>query len=76
MDQSDVEGGGMNPLLIGGIVDAIGKVADDLFTSDKERHDHVGKHHNVAQRQNRKENTFRKVDHVNTFAGGMRIPAP
>lgn len=29
----------MNPLLIGGIVDAIGKVADDLFTSDKERLD-------------------------------------
>lgn len=27
----------MNPILIGGIVDAIGKVADDLFTSDKER---------------------------------------
>lgn len=27
----------MNPLLIGGIVEAVGKVADDLFTSDKER---------------------------------------
>ncbi len=29
----------MNPLLIGGIVEAIGKLADDLFTSDKERLD-------------------------------------
>lgn len=27
----------MNPLVVGGIVEAIGKVADDLFTSDKER---------------------------------------
>jgi hypothetical protein len=29
----------MNPLILGGIVDAIGKIADDLFTSDKERLD-------------------------------------
>ncbi len=27
----------MNPLVFGGIVEAVGKVADDLFTSDKER---------------------------------------
>jgi hypothetical protein len=27
----------MSPLLIGGIVDAVGKIADDLFTSDDER---------------------------------------
>ena len=27
----------MNPLLAGGIVEAVGKIADDLFTSDKER---------------------------------------
>lgn len=27
----------MNPLLVGGIVEAVGKVADDLFTSDDER---------------------------------------
>lgn len=27
----------MNPLAIGGIAEAIGKVADDLFTSDEER---------------------------------------
>lgn len=27
----------MTPLLIGGIVEAVGKVADDLFTSDEER---------------------------------------
>lgn len=27
----------MNPLLLGGIVETIGKVADDLFTSDEER---------------------------------------
>lgn len=27
----------MNPLLVGGIVEAVGKVADDLFTSDEER---------------------------------------
>ena len=29
----------MNPLAFGGIVEAVGKVADDLFTSDKERLD-------------------------------------
>lgn len=29
----------MNPLIVGGIVEAVGKVADDLFTSDKERLD-------------------------------------
>lgn len=29
----------MNPLLLGGIVEGIGKIADDLFTSDKERLD-------------------------------------
>lgn len=29
----------MNPLILSGIVDAIGKIADDLFTSDKERLD-------------------------------------
>lgn len=29
----------MNPLAIGGIVEAVGKIADDLFTSDKERLD-------------------------------------
>lgn len=29
----------MNPLIIGGIVETIGKIADDLFTSDKERAD-------------------------------------
>lgn len=29
----------MNPIILGGIVDAIGKIADDLFTSDKERLD-------------------------------------
>jgi len=29
----------MNPLLMGGIVDAVGKVVDDLTTSDKERLD-------------------------------------
>ena len=27
----------MNPILIGGILEAVGKVADDLFTSDEER---------------------------------------
>lgn len=27
----------MNPLLIGGIIDTVGKVADSLFTSDEER---------------------------------------
>ena len=27
----------MNPLAIGGIVEAVGKIADDLFTSDEER---------------------------------------
>lgn len=27
----------MSPLLVGGIVEAVGKVADDLFTSDEER---------------------------------------
>lgn len=27
----------MNPLLIGGIVETVGRVADDLFTSDEER---------------------------------------
>lgn len=27
----------MNPLLIGGIVETVGKIADDLFTSDEER---------------------------------------
>lgn len=27
----------MNPLLLGGIVEAVGKIADDLFTSDEER---------------------------------------
>ena len=27
----------MNPLAIGGIVEAVGKLADDLFTSDEER---------------------------------------
>lgn len=29
----------MNPLVLGGIVEAIGNIADDLFTSDKERLD-------------------------------------
>ena len=29
----------MNPLLLGGIVETVGKLADDLFTSDKERLD-------------------------------------
>ncbi len=29
----------MNPILLGGIVEAVGKIADDLFTSDKERLD-------------------------------------
>ena len=27
----------MSPLLLGPIIDAVGKIADDLFTSDKER---------------------------------------
>lgn len=27
----------MNPMIVGGIVEAVGKVADDLFTSDEER---------------------------------------
>lgn len=27
----------MNPLLLGGIVETVGKIADDLFTSDEER---------------------------------------
>lgn len=25
----------MNPLLVGGLVEAVGKIADDLFTSDR-----------------------------------------
>lgn len=29
----------MNPILAGGLVEAVGKIADDLFTSDKERLD-------------------------------------
>lgn len=29
----------MTPLLVGGIVESVGKIADDLFTSDKERLD-------------------------------------
>lgn len=29
----------MNPIIIGGLVEAVGKIADDLFTSDKERLD-------------------------------------
>lgn len=27
----------MSPLIVGGIVEAVGKIADDLFTSDEER---------------------------------------
>ena len=27
----------MNPLIVGGIVESVGKIADDLFTSDEER---------------------------------------
>jgi len=27
----------MNPLLLGGVIEAVGKIADDLFTSDDER---------------------------------------
>jgi hypothetical protein len=27
----------MNPLLIGGVIEAVGSIADDLFTSDEER---------------------------------------
>lgn len=27
----------MNPLMLGGIVETVGKIADDLFTSDEER---------------------------------------
>lgn len=29
----------MNPVIVGGLVEAVGKIADDLFTSDKERLD-------------------------------------
>ena len=29
----------MNPIVIGGVLEAIGSIADDLFTSDKERLD-------------------------------------
>jgi len=29
----------MNPLLLGGVVEAVGNIADNLFTSDKERLD-------------------------------------
>ena len=29
----------MNPLLAGGLIEAVGKIADDLFTSDRERLD-------------------------------------
>lgn len=29
----------MNPIIVGGLVEAVGKIADDLFTSDKERLD-------------------------------------
>ncbi len=29
----------MNPIIVGGLVEAVGKLADDLFTSDKERLD-------------------------------------
>lgn len=29
----------MNPIIIGGVLESIGKMADDLFTSDKERLD-------------------------------------
>lgn len=29
----------MNPIVVGGVIEAIGKIADDLFTSDKERLD-------------------------------------
>lgn len=29
----------MNPILLGGIVETVGKLVDDLFTSDKERMD-------------------------------------
>ena len=39
--QPHAEGGAMNPILLGGIVEAVGKIADDLFTSDKERLDAV-----------------------------------
>lgn len=29
----------MNPIIVGGLVEAVGKIADDLLTSDKERLD-------------------------------------
>jgi hypothetical protein len=32
-----IQGAGMNILGLGGVIDAVGKVADDLFTSDEER---------------------------------------
>jgi hypothetical protein len=37
MDQSNAKGGIMNLLGIGAIVEGVGKIADDLFTSDEER---------------------------------------
>ncbi len=43
----------MNPMMLGGIVNAVGQVADELFTSDKERLDAELEHRRLGLEEKR-----------------------
>lgn len=64
----------MSPLLVGGIVEAVGKIADDLFTSDKERLDaqiELGKI-DAGLLQGQMEINKAEAGHASVFVAGWR----
>lgn len=64
----------MAPFIIGGIVEAVGKVADDLFTSDEERAKAELDTYNAETGRAALQTEVNKVEaaHSSTFVAGWR----
>lgn len=64
----------MNPLAIGGIIETVGKIADDLITTDKERIELALREREIDQRTDLAQLEVNKVEaqHSSIFVAGAR----
>lgn len=64
----------MNPLALGGIIEAVGKVADNLITTDKERGELALREKEIDQRTDLAQMEVNKAEaaHASLFVAGWR----
>jgi len=74
MDKSSVRDAEMNPIVLGGIIDSVGKVIDNIWTSDKEKLELALKEKEIdaSIAQSQMAVNQQEAAHANLFVAGWR----